>query len=267
MKLKSEASQIRVMYVKVDEINNQKISTIGDVSYDDYDKYDIPFIPQSYTMGDIRKTIISTQKDFDPERKQLVMVDLESNVDLNQIIHEDDIVFELKEGDRNGIFGYEIDKNYHDIKVTDFLHITSFDDTLKTYPRFVGIDFRAPCRKINLKIFEALRMLLRQTLDKSTTKLYEKYGNSLEESYKQYMQLDETDFRFTIKVQYKETENVMKKLRVVKLERDGFNMTDEARKEAEEGMREQMADYNYYRQEMGISEGANTEEEIGKLMF
>lgn len=99
-------------------------------------------------------------------------------------------------------------------------------------------------------------MLLRQTLEKSVTKKYEKYGNSLDEIYKDYMNLDDTDYRFTLTIQYHETESVMKKLRIAKLEREGFSLDEETRKQTEAGANEQLADINYYKTELGAKYGA-----------
>lgn len=103
MSLNSEASQLRVMYVKCDDSDHNKFSIIGDVDYEDYETYDIPFIPKSYTMGEIKSVITSTQNEFNDNEKQLVIVDLVRNVQISTIIEDDEMVFDLKEGDRSGI--------------------------------------------------------------------------------------------------------------------------------------------------------------------
>jgi hypothetical protein len=267
MSLNSEASQLRVMYIKWDDSYNNKFSLIGDVDFEDYETYDIPFIPKSYSMGEIKDVIKSTQNEFNEKEKQLVIVDLVRNVQINTIIEDDEMVFDLKEGDRSGIWAYEIDIAEGKVDLLDFVHIQSFDEVFKSHPRFVGINQSASCKSINIKIFKSIRMLLRQTLEKSVTKKYEKYGNNLEEIYKDYMRLDDTDYRFTLTIQYHETENVMRKLRIAKLERDGFSLDEETRKQTEAGASEQLVDVNYYKAELGAKYGTGWEDDIDKLMF
>jgi hypothetical protein len=54
-------------------------------------------------MGEIKDVIKSTQNEFNEKEKQLVIVDLVRNVQINTIIEDDEMVFDLKEGDRSGI--------------------------------------------------------------------------------------------------------------------------------------------------------------------
>ena len=235
--------------------------------YNDYHKIDIPLNPGAYSFSDIKNTIIATQKGFDVRSKDLVLADLKMNVHMNSLITNEDITFELREGDKSGIFAYEIDKKQKSIEIKDFIHIMSYEETLKTYPRFVGIDFNQQSRKLNMKIFSAIRTLLIQTFDKSIIRKYEKLGNSIEDAYKAYMDLEPNDFRFKLKVQYKQDSNIIKTLRHLKMEREGFTMDRDAKMESEKGLRERVTDFTYYKQELKLKYDNKTEEEINRMLF
>ena len=267
LSFKKEGAQLRVLYIELEDGQNKKISVVGDTFYSDYHKIDIPLNPGAYSFADIKNTIIATQKEFDVRNKDLVLAELKMNVFMSTLITNEDITFELKEGDKSGIFAYEIDKKQKSIEIKDFVHIMSNEETLKTYPRFVGIDFNQQCRKLNIKIFSAIRTLLKQTFDKSIVKKYEKMSYGAEEAYKAFMSLDPSLFRFKLKIQYKQDGNIVKTLRQLKMERDGFSMDKEALMESEKGLRERGTDFSYYKQELKYKYDNKTDEEINRMLF
>ena len=100
MTLNKEAAQLRVLYIKYDSLSSKKMSFLGEKQFDDYERYNIPFMPDSYKTSEIRDIVLATQTGFDHANKKLVLADLSMNVQLNCILTNQDIMFELKEGEK-----------------------------------------------------------------------------------------------------------------------------------------------------------------------
>jgi hypothetical protein len=256
------------LYISHDNSYNQKISLVGDKQIEDYQKYDIPLIPQSYSVYDIKNVIVSTKGKFNSTKKDLVLADLNMNVLINTLLVDENITFDLGEGDKNGIFAYEVEKSPQEVTKKDFVHVMSSDEILRTYPRFVGIDTRYQCRKINKKIFKAIRFLLLQTFPKSITREYEKYDGNFDDAYNGYINnLDPADCRFKLKIQYKDTVDNMKTIRLFNLKKEGFNPDEEIKKVATEGLQEAFTDVQEYEKELKTKYEHKTEEEIKRMIY
>ena len=142
----------------------------------------------------------------------------------------------------------------------------SYEETLKTYPRYVGIDVTDRCKRINFKIFKVIRPLLMQTLHKSVIKRYEKYGFTAEEAYREYMNLDVEEYRFKIKAQYKPSEEIAREIRLAKMKQEGFDLSEELVNTAEEGLQEQLGELEEM-DELQEKYIDKTEQEIRRMKF
>ncbi|CAI2362016.1 unnamed protein product [Moneuplotes crassus] len=266
MLLNQEASSLKVLYIKK-ENSDTFISHVGKMEFDEYEKYEIPIIPGKYSVDSIKDMLKATQEDFDYTKKDLSLVDMRLNVDINSLLQGEHLEFELKEGDKNAIYAYEVEKQQRELLMRDFVHIMSYDEALKFYPRFVGIDYSKKCGEVNKRIFKAIRPLLAQLFDKSITKKYEKYTSNFDDIYSEYMKMDPIDYRFRLKFEYVNNEEVITELRKFQFEKEGFSLNDKALKQNEIGLNDQTKLDKQYKQELRDKYKYKTNEEIENMLY
>ena len=145
IELKKEASQIKVIYYKYDDVMWSKLPESYDISlHESFEIYNIPLNPGSYTADQIKGTIKRTKSDFGKYRA-LCLADVNQSV-LNHIEKQNNTKFDLKHGENLTISVYEIPNKQKSVEIKDFVHILSHAETLEAHPWFVGINFKDTCK-------------------------------------------------------------------------------------------------------------------------